>query len=103
MSISSAGRRGLQQRLITGLFSSVLLTGLAACGGAPGTEATAVTPPAPPVVTPPSTPPATPPGLPPASAAKGIDDVVVVAVIDSNINPYHWDYLAAKMPQALNS
>lgn len=26
------------------------------------------------------------------------DDVVVIAVIDSNINPYHWDYLAAKMP-----
>ena len=26
------------------------------------------------------------------------DDVVVIAVIDSSINPYHWDYLAAKMP-----
>lgn len=99
MPIQLTGRKGLNQRLITGLFSSVLLTGLAACGGAPGTEPAPVTPPAPPVVSPPST----PPSLPPPSAARGVDDVVVVAVIDSGINPYHWDYLAAKMPQALNS
>ena len=33
----------------------------------------------------------------------GADDVVVVAVIDSGINPYHWDYLASKMPQALDA
>jgi len=107
MSIQLAGRRGL----IGGLFTSVLLGSLGACGGSAGettaiaTPSTppAVTPPAVPPATPPSTPPATPPSLPPPSAAKGIDDVVVVAVIDSNINPYHWDYLAAKMPQALNS
>lgn len=33
-----------------------------------------------------------------AVAAKAANDVVVIAVIDSQINPYHWDYLAAKMP-----
>ena len=27
-------------------------------------------------------------------------DAVVVAVIDSGISPYHWDFLASKMPQA---
>ncbi len=32
----------------------------------------------------------------------GIDDVVVVAVIDSNFNPYHRDYLADFLPQHLN-
>ena len=37
------------------------------------------------------------------SADPGADDVVVVAVIDSGINPYHWDYLASKMPQALDA
>lgn len=31
--------------------------------------------------------------------AKAGDDVVVIAVLDGNINPYHWDYLQAKMPQ----
>ena len=31
------------------------------------------------------------------AAAFG-DDVVVIAVIDGGINPYHWDYLAATMP-----
>ncbi|HVF03432.1 MAG TPA: S8/S53 family peptidase [Frankiaceae bacterium] len=38
----------------------------------------------------------------PASAApaKPGDDAVVIAVIDSGFSPYHWDYLAAKMPQA---
>lgn len=30
------------------------------------------------------------------------DDVVVIAVVDTSINPYHWDYLAEKMPQHLN-
>ncbi|HEY1077824.1 MAG TPA: PKD domain-containing protein [Fontimonas sp.] len=39
-----------------------------------------------------------PPGFDPAA-----DDVVVIAVIDSGINPYHWDFLASKMPQHLNS
>ena len=26
----------------------------------------------------------------------------MIAVIDSAINPYHWDFLASKMPQALD-
>lgn len=38
-----------------------------------------------------------------APAAKAGDDAVVVAVIDSGISPYHWDFLASKMPQANNS
>ncbi|HUR14012.1 MAG TPA: S8/S53 family peptidase [Mycobacteriales bacterium] len=46
----------------------------------------------------------TPLGLSQASAApvKPGDDAVVVAVIDSGISPYHWDFLASKMPQALD-
>ena len=36
------------------------------------------------------------------SAGGGADDAVVVAVIDSALNPYHWDFLASKMPQALD-
>jgi len=36
-----------------------------------------------------------------ANAAKVMpEDVVVIAVIDSNINPYHWDYVGAKMPDS---
>ena len=35
-----------------------------------------------------------------AAAAKPGDDAVVIAVIDSGISPYHWDFLASKMPQA---
>ena len=38
-----------------------------------------------------------------AGVGRGIDDVVVVAVIDSGMNPYHWDFLASKMPQHLNA
>ncbi len=34
------------------------------------------------------------------TTSDGRDDVVVVAVIDGGFNPYHWDYLASKMPQA---
>ena len=34
-----------------------------------------------------------------APAAPG-DDATVIAVIDSGISPYHYDYLASKMPQA---
>ncbi|MFA5940115.1 MAG: GlyGly-CTERM sorting domain-containing protein [Sinimarinibacterium sp.] len=43
--------------------------------------------------------------LPPLALGtdRSIDDVVVIAVVDSNVNPYHWDYLASKMPQHLNS
>src|SRR3954464_14893202 len=33
---------------------------------------------------------------------SGAGDASVVAVIDSAMNPYHWDFLAAKMPQALD-
>ena len=41
----------------------------------------------------------------PSASATGVseaDDAVVIAVIDSAINPYHWDFLASKMPQALD-
>lgn len=38
-----------------------------------------------------------------AGVGRGIDDVVVVAVIDSGMNPYHWDFLAEKMPQHNNA
>jgi hypothetical protein len=39
---------------------------------------------------------------PPSGAPRvegGVDDVTVVAVLDGGINPYHWDFLSAKMPQ----
>lgn len=42
-------------------------------------------------------------GVFPVGNGPGVDDVVVVAVIDSGLNPYHWDFLAAKMPQHINS
>ena len=32
--------------------------------------------------------------------AGGADDVTVVAILDGGLNPYHWDFLASKMPQA---
>ena len=35
--------------------------------------------------------------------SAGVDDVVVIAVIDSGINPYHFDYLASQMPQHQNT
>lgn len=38
-----------------------------------------------------------------ASAADPAGDATVIAVIDSAINPYHWDFLASKMPQALDA
>jgi len=38
-----------------------------------------------------------------AASAGGAPDAVVVAVIDSGISPYHWDFLSSKMPQATNS
>lgn len=38
-----------------------------------------------------------------AGSGKAADDVVVVAVIDSSLNPYHWDFLAEKMPQYANA
>lgn len=44
------------------------------------------------------------PALPKSTKAKsgGAGDAVVVAVVDFNFSPYHWDYLASKMPQALD-
>lgn len=41
-----------------------------------------------------------PPG--PGPTGSGIEDVVVVAVVDSGFNPYHHDFQAALMPQHLN-
>lgn len=46
-------------------------------------------------------------GLMPAAGAKPPkshdgDDVTVIAVIDSGITPYHWDFLAAKMPKSID-
>lgn len=44
------------------------------------------------------------PAVPRATAAEGgPGDVTVVAVIDSLFVPYHWDFLASKMPQALDA
>jgi hypothetical protein len=37
------------------------------------------------------------------TAPSGGGDATVVAVIDSAMNPYHWDFLADKMPQALDA
>lgn len=38
----------------------------------------------------------------PAATGSAVDDVVVVAVVDTGFNPYHHDFQAALMPQALN-
>lgn len=38
----------------------------------------------------------------PVTSDPAVGDVVVVAVVDSGFNPYHHDFLAALMPQALN-
>ena len=38
--------------------------------------------------------------VPPTPAAGGPGDATVIAVIDNAFTPYHWDYLASKMPQA---
>ena len=37
-----------------------------------------------------------------AAEAPGKDDVTVVAVIDSGVNPYHWDFAAEQQPQHLD-
>jgi Subtilase family len=50
--------------------------------------------------------PAAPHVYPPDNEGQGEGgkgDVTVVAVIDSSFNPYHWDFLASRMPQATNS
>ncbi len=36
----------------------------------------------------------------PSRPVPGADDATVIAVIDNAFTPYHWDYLASKMPQA---
>jgi hypothetical protein len=38
-----------------------------------------------------------------AATTRPGDDAVVVAIIDSGIAPYHWDFLASQMPQAQDS
>jgi hypothetical protein len=38
----------------------------------------------------------------PTAAGPGPADATVVAVIDFTFVPYHWDFLASKMPQALD-
>src|SRR4028119_761852 len=35
---------------------------------------------------------------PASPATRPGDEVTVIAVIDDGITPYHWDYLASKMP-----
>lgn len=35
-----------------------------------------------------------------AAPVKGVDDMVVVAVLDSGVSPYHLDFRASQMPQA---
>jgi hypothetical protein len=37
-----------------------------------------------------------------AVRAPGAGDATVVAVLDSGMSPYHWDFLASQMPQAKN-
>ncbi len=37
-----------------------------------------------------------------AAPKDGRGDATVIAVIDSSFSPYHWDFLASKMPQARN-
>lgn len=44
-----------------------------------------------------------PTGTGSAVAGRAVDDVVVVAVVDSGFNPYHHDFQAALMPQALDA
>jgi hypothetical protein len=48
-------------------------------------------------------PPAAPPVVTPPRVEGGIDDAVVIAVIDGGFNPYHFDNLASKMPQHQNA
>lgn len=33
----------------------------------------------------------------------GVGDATVIAIVDSGISPYHWDFLASRMPQALDA
>ena len=38
----------------------------------------------------------------PTAPDRAVDDVTVIAILDGGLNPYHWDFLGAKMPQALD-
>lgn len=46
---------------------------------------------------------AAPVHVPPTPAKGGTGDATVIAIIDNAFTPYHWDYLASKMPQAEDS
>ncbi|MEA2124532.1 MAG: serine protease [Solirubrobacteraceae bacterium] len=39
----------------------------------------------------------------PGTGPGGIGDATVVAVLDTGINPYHWDFAASRMPQQRNT
>jgi hypothetical protein len=43
--------------------------------------------------------PGTPITVAPPRIEGGVDDAVVIAVLDSGINPYHFDFSASRMPQ----
>ena len=43
------------------------------------------------------------PGLKAGHGEGGAKDATVIAVIDSGMNPYHWDFLASRMPQNSNA
>ena len=43
------------------------------------------------------------PGLKGGNGEGGRKDATVIAVIDSGMNPYHWDFLASRMPQNTNA
>lgn len=38
-----------------------------------------------------------------ASTDAAVGDATVIAIIDTGISPYHWDFLASRMPQALDA
>jgi hypothetical protein len=38
-----------------------------------------------------------------AQTPDGAGDATVIAIIDSAVNPYHWDFAAERMPQALDA
>jgi hypothetical protein len=42
------------------------------------------------------------PGRKAGNGEGSAKDATVIAVIDSGVNPYHWDFLASRMPQHLN-
>ena len=43
------------------------------------------------------------PGLRAGKGEGGPKDATVIAVIDSGVNPYHWDFSASRMPQHRNA